>query len=514
MSSTLVFVTLGASAAVWLIFKRTKQPKLPPGIPYVEFEDGDNSNERYFLETRSVTTRGYNKYIKNGQPFSMHNAANTDLPLLVLPHKYLDEVKNAQDHQLNLPKVLDQRAGMDKIGGFLLTDETVSVVRTAMSRAITQLVPGMDEKCIMAYKEFMPPCPDWTPTNPFQLLLKVWTRMISHVMVGPQLSQSDEWLNEMMTFIPTVMAASFALRSYRKSMYWTAKYIQPEIKELYRLRGRVAKLLTPLLEERIAIRAKNRATSGKKKDLHADAVQWFVDEYDVKGLKPRADHLARDMLMLSLVSFLSTAATCLGIIYDMMDRPDSFKEICDEMTRVRKEHDGKVTRQSLAQLVVLDSFMKEGQRTNPINQISMDRLALQDYTFKDGLKIAAGVDVAFANELISEDPAHWGPDAAEFDPHRFLRKRQQQEGKLSQSFQVTSITDDMMPFGNGPHACPGRFLASDGMKMMIMNLIYRYEFKYPEGVTERPENNKGHHTMLPNMKMDMLFREKTTLGFS
>jgi ent-kaurene oxidase len=35
------------------------------------------------------------------------------------------------------------------------------------------------------------------------------------------------------------------------------------------------------------------------------------------------------------------------------------------------------------------------------------------------------------------------------------------------------------------------------MKMMLMNLVYRYEFKYPDGVTSRPENGKGHHTMLP-----------------
>lgn len=122
-----------------------------------------------------------------------------------------------------------------------------------------------------------------------------------------------------------------------------------------------------------------------------------------------------------------------------------------------------------------------------------------------------GTDIAFSNELISEDPQLWGSDAANFDPHRFLRMRE--AGDLAGS-QMTSVTDDMMPFGNGPHVCPGRFLATDGMKMMLVNLVYRYEFKYPEGVTSRPENGKGHHTMLPCSTMPLLFKDKRTYGFS
>jgi cytochrome P450 len=86
-------------------------------------------------------------------------------------------------------------------------------------------------------------------------------------------------------------------------------------------------------------------------------------------------------------------------------------------------------------------------------------------------------------------------------------------GDLARS-QMACVTDDMMPFGNGPHVYPGRFLATDGMKMMLMNLVYRYEFKYPEGVTSRRENGKGHHTMLPCSTMPLLFKEKKAYGFS
>lgn len=126
------------------------------------------------------------------------------------------------------------------------------------------------------------------------------------------------------------------------------------------------------------------------------------------------------------------------------------------------------------------------------------------------MHLEKGVDIAFSNELISNDPDIWGPDAQSFDPHRFLRMRT--AGDLANS-QVTSVNDNMMPFGNGPHVCPGRFLATDGMKMMLLNMVYRYEFKYPPGVTSRPPNRKGHHTMLPGNEVHLLFKEKSVYGF-
>jgi cytochrome P450 len=284
--------------------------------------------------------------------------------------KYLDEVRGASSNLLNLPKALDQRAGLDKIGGFCLNDQVVSVVRTAMTRALNQLTPEINDKCAASYKEFMPAGVDWTEVNTMQLILKVWTRMISHVIVGPDLSQTKEWLHEMHLFILTCIKAVFSIRTgYRKSTYWLAKYTNDDIKEIFRLRSRVGELLKPLLAERLeAAAVRSRTQSSKRIDLHADAVQWFVEEYGKRGVRPSANQVAPDILTLSLVSLASTTATTLGVIYDLLDHPESLQEIKAEMARVSKETGPKMGRLALAQLVIFDSFAKESQRTNPINQ--------------------------------------------------------------------------------------------------------------------------------------------------
>ncbi|RYC56196.1 hypothetical protein CHU98_g10006 [Xylaria longipes] len=490
------------SAAVWLVSRWTRESRqLPSSVPYVRFEDGDDSYQRYFKESRTVLAAGYNHYIKNEKPFSMYNSGNAESPMLFLPMKYLDEVRGARSNIMSLPKALDQRAGLDKIGGFLLSEHVVSVVRVAMTRALNQLTPEVNDKCAAAYREFMPPScrggggRDWAEANVMQLLLRVWTRMISHVIVGAELSASEAWLEEMHLFVPTCIKAVFSLRNgYGPSTYWLARYTNDDIRAIFRLRRR------------------------KKVDLHADAVQWFVEEYARKGIRATPDQLAQDILTLSLVSLASTTATTLGVIYDLLDRPDSLAEIKQELKQAFGNMEDKVSRQALSQLVVLDSFAKESQRLNPINQISMHRLVLQDHTFKDGFRVPRGTDIGFTNQLISRDPANWGADADRFDAHRFLRLRNDgTSGDTAVSGDsrapMTSITHDMLPWGTGAHACPGRFLAVDGIKMMVMNLLFSYDVKYPEDIMSRPRNDNAHLTMGPAAKMSLLFREKETPGF-
>ncbi|KAI0145384.1 cytochrome P450 [Xylariaceae sp. FL1272] len=503
-----------AFIAIALVFlaSRRRASQEQNNCPQVRFEDGDDSYQRYFTESRTILAAGYHGYTKKGKPFSMYNSGNAEKPMIFLPMKYLEEVRGARSNVMSLPKALDQRAGLDLIGGFLLSDHVVSTVRVAMARALNQLTPVINDKSAAAFNEFMPSCPDWTEANTMQLVLRVWTRMISHVIVGPELSQSNAWLEEMHLFVPTCIKAVFSLRNgYSRYTHWLARYTNDDIKAIFRLRSRVGKLVEPLLHDRITA-AKTRDKSPKHKgvDLHSDAIQWFVEEYAKKNIKPTADQVAQDILTLSLVSLASTTATTLGVIYDLLDRPESLKEIKDELRNAFGNFEAPVTRQALSELVVLDSFAKESQRLNPINQISMHRLVQQDHTFKDGFRVSAGTDIAFTNEQLSRDPAIWGADGSTFDPHRFLRVRE--AGNLSQA-PMTSVTHDMLPWGTGAHACPGRFLAADGIKMMVMNLIFRYDFKYPEGVTSRPKNDDAHLTMGPCAKMPLLFREKPVPGF-
>ena len=59
----LALAAAGSLVAAWLVSKAAqRQPKLPAGIPYVKFDDGDDSYKRYLVDTRTVATAGFKKY--------------------------------------------------------------------------------------------------------------------------------------------------------------------------------------------------------------------------------------------------------------------------------------------------------------------------------------------------------------------------------------------------------------------------------------------------------------------
>lgn len=71
-----------------------------------------------------------------------------------------------------------------------------------------------------------------------------------------------------------------------------------------------------------------------------------------------------------------------------------------------------------------------------------------------------------------------------------------------------------LSFGHGLHACPGRFFASNEIKILLAYLIVNYNFRFPEGSTERPKNIYSNTAVMPSPFAKVEFkRRKETLGW-
>jgi ent-kaurene oxidase len=120
MLAALCFVV--TAATIWFL---TKQHGLSYKLrmAQVVFE-GDNSESRYASDTKSLIQKGYIQvwaaleclglspliaqilminvqYIKHGRPFSLRDPCNPGIPQVVLPLKYLEEVKRAPESKLS-----------------------------------------------------------------------------------------------------------------------------------------------------------------------------------------------------------------------------------------------------------------------------------------------------------------------------------------------------------------------------------------------------------------------------
>ena len=73
-----------------------------------------------------------------------------------------------------------------------------------------------------------------------------------------------------------------------------------------------------------------------------------------------------------------------------------------------------------------------------------------------------------------------------FDGFRHYRQRVNAStaGELARA-QFVASNEDNLSFGYGRHACPGRFFATNEIKMILARLLLDYDIRLPDGVTER-----------------------------
>lgn len=124
----------------------------------------------------------------------------------------------------------------------------------------------------------------------------------------------------------------------------------------------------------------------------------------------------------------------------------------------------------------------------------MQRKVIQNVTLSDGTVLPKGAQTFVRWETRNSDTIYPNPD--EFVVDRFLKMRENGDNGASSKWQFVSTSPEHLAFGHGRQACPGRFFASNEMKVAMVHLLLRYEWAYTnEG--RKPEQTISHLPMLP-----------------
>lgn len=93
-----------------------------------------------------------------------------------------------------------------------------------------------------------------------------------------------------------------------------------------------------------------------------------------------------------------------------------------------------------------------------------------------------------------------------YDAWRFLKLRSQ-PGQEN-AYQYVTTSPEHLLFGHGTHACPGRFFASNEMKIALCHLLLKYDWKLRDGQTERPKNLQVDQGFLTDPSVVVLCRRR------
>jgi len=231
-----------------------------------------------------------------------------------------------------------------------------------------------------------------------------------------------------------------------------------------------------------------------------DMLQWLIDEAEGKERTP--EYLALRMLFINFAAIHTTSNTLTQALYHLASKPHHIGPMREEVEAIVKE-DGW-SKIAMTKMHKVDSFLKETSRYNGINVISVERLALRDYTFADGTFIPKDTLLCAASRATHFDEANY-KDPAVFDGFRYANVREQHGEGVKH--QMVSTSPEFLTFGHGRHACPGRFFAVNELKTMLAHIVTNYDLKMEtEGV--RPTDTYYFAAVVPDQKATVLMRRR------
>lgn len=325
-------------------------------------------------------------------------------------------------------------------------------------------------------------------------------------------------------FATDVMIGGEKLKAWRPILRPIAQYLIPEVRRIQADHEEAYQLLRPILEARE--RAQEELGDEYKKPN--DMLEW-VRARATKNNDKSVDYReqANIQLLTATAAIHTTRLATLHVLFDLAARPEYIDPLREELREVLAETNGVLTKQTLTHLKKLDSFMKESQRHNPpslgvyyqsfnftptkkkllTNGITatFQRKVLTPVKLSNGLELPAGVIVQCNTGILDEVPQNWG-DPHAFDGFRFYKLRSKPED--AHKYQFPSISLESMEFGLGKDACPGRFFATNQIKIILAHLIFHYDLALEKPEAGRPKNFMFEVNVLADPTAKLLLKRR------
>ncbi|XP_042011686.1 cytochrome P450 71A9-like [Salvia splendens] len=204
-----------------------------------------------------------------------------------------------------------------------------------------------------------------------------------------------------------------------------------------------------------------------------------VDIIDVLLRVQKESELTDDQLKAVLLDIFvagtdTSAATIIWTMTELIRNPTVVRKAQQQVREIAK---GKsmVEESDLPKLTYLKQVIKESFRLHPPAPLMIPRETIEPCAIDGGrYHIPAKTRVFFNVAAMSTDPLIW-KNPREFSPERFEDSDVDFRG---QHF-------ELLPFGAGRRGCPGINFSIPVVELAVANLLFRFDWKLPEGISAK-----------------------------
>jgi len=479
-----------ALTVLFLVFKlvRDNNATKIPGAAYPPLPLGASwvAAYRLMLDPLKVVTDGIKQF--NGKAFRI--ATLQKEYIVVTQADQVAEYIRAPDNVLNMLEAADDQQQIQWTMGYGVTFRPyhAPVVRNQITGCLATSLPTMFEEMSSSFDELIGRPAEYRPFKLYDIIATTVARTSNRVFCGPELAGKKDFIENAVDYAQGVVISAEILRPFPD---WTKKFLVKWC-PIARYRQRAINFLGPTIRQRLASKA-----VGDVDEEPDDLIQWLLNAAPPE--ERNVEMLTERVMALNVASIHTTTMNFTYALYSLAAEPEKY---LPELRAEARQFFAacSLTRESIAGLVKIDSFLRESSRMGNDGLLATQRNAKQQFTFKDGTVIPAGASVGTPlNYVHKTSEAYDRPD--EFDGFRFSRPNEQgTQGR--KTFVSTDV--NFQAFGHGRHACPGRFFAAAEMKLMFAILLLRYDIMLENG--KGPQPMRVGTMSLPDAQLYVLLR--------
>ncbi|GKT56017.1 cytochrome P450 [Colletotrichum tofieldiae] len=482
----------------------------------------NETKEEYLKEGKALLARGAKEH--SGKPFRVYTGQGT---LTVLAPTFAHDLKN--DNRLSSTEFLLAywqagtpgfepylSSGSELIREMIRTHLTQSDVDEAADALRDVFTDDEATRLELPNDSFQ----EWHEVTLASTVPQIVARVSALVFLGPELCRDPAWLDITINYPSKAMAAARFLRSYPQPVRRLVHWFLPCCRELRQMLRTARMAIEPIQQKRQEQEAEKGGMAFN------NALAW-IEKLAMKQQDKTAQNAAFQQLGLSVLANASSTDLISQNILDLCHNPDLVGPLREEVLR---ETGNGWKSSSLYNLKLMDSVLKETLRLKPIASVALGRRVMEDgVKLSDGslLPRTTGVAVSSANmwdpvshhssgpngsHVPAKSPAESNneqeiyPDPERFDGRRFLRMRESANNE--HIAQLASVSPEHLGFGLGAHACPGRFFGASSAKLIMSNILLKYEFKLVNDEKTTVDPMRFGFSTLVNPRAKVLIRRR------
>ncbi|CAA7023244.1 unnamed protein product [Microthlaspi erraticum] len=199
----------------------------------------------------------------------------------------------------------------------------------------------------------------------------------------------------------------------------------------------------------------------------------------------------KGVLLNVLIAGVDTSGhTITWVMAYLIANPRVLRKVQAEVREVIKNKDD-ITEEDIERLEYLRMVIKETLRLNPLVPLLIPREASKDVKI-GGYDIPERTWIHVNIWAVHRNPDVW-KDPESFIPERFMDNEIDYKG----------LNFELLPFGSGRRMCPGMGMGMALVHLALINLLYRFDWKLPDGMKVEDVDFEESYGLVSPMKVPL-----------